>query len=286
MKKDPLVPTNVHQSIVNWIDRWMTVRSEKLPSTTEIAHVASFYRNCFCISAAFSLRPTVAYTGRPEFAVIATQHIRQGSSITGLSGLIIPAQGDISGFHADVKRSMITTGHGSSVAQLCGPISRVNHECIDPNAQFSKSRGKTLLGYSQLSLLAIKDIDPGEEVTVHYGPDYFGLSNIDCLCAGCELQQRNGWLGQVKSLPIRSGLGRTRAATEKWKRALRDNRVYTYETLTLAPEKRIPGDHIRALAALTFERCIAPHCRMRFVNKVAHGGMCVCCREQVAAQLN
>lgn len=44
-----------------------------------------------------------------------------------------------------------------------------------------------------MAVVAAKDIAIGEEVTVSYGDDYFGINNCECLCRTCEELLRNGW---------------------------------------------------------------------------------------------
>jgi hypothetical protein len=261
----------------------MTSCSEELPAASKIATVASLYRDCFSMEAKFALRPTLTYSGRPEFAVVAMQHIQAGSLIPGMCGLLIPVQCDTNGNEAELERSMVSIGHGRSIARLSGPISRVNHDCVLSNARFNTKKGDSLLEYTRVSLLSTKDIQPGEEITVHYGPNYFGTSNVECLCAGCEMQHRNGWSHSAVSQITSSQLGRTRAATEEWKRATRNRQVYSYEAITLLPVPRTPGDYRQVLNALSYEPCIAPSCRMQFVN-LARGHFCVCCREQVTVR--
>ncbi|KAH8704528.1 hypothetical protein GQ44DRAFT_777657 [Phaeosphaeriaceae sp. PMI808] len=276
----PEISMYAYRRLEDWINQRMMAGYDK-PTVREMIHTASLYRECFCSNASFALRPTIVYSGRPEFAVVATKHIRRGTLLTGLRGLLIPLQGGLHGFKAEAERSMVTIGSGGSVAHLGGPISRVNHDCLNPGARFQQCSEKAL-GFSKLHVEAVRDIEPGEEITVHYGPDYFGPSNSDCLCAGCEMQHRNGWYAPTASPGVLT-IGRTRAAAKKAARMLHRNRRYTYNPLILAPGPRVPGDYSQALAVLAFEECIAPHCRMRFVDKVLHGGLCICCKEQLNA---
>jgi histone-lysine N-methyltransferase SUV420H len=44
-----------------------------------------------------------------------------------------------------------------------------------------------------MEVVAVRDIEVGEEVTVTYGDNYFGLDNGECLCKSCEDVGRNGW---------------------------------------------------------------------------------------------
>ena len=62
---------------------------------------------------------------------------------------------------------------------VVGAISFVNHDCA-PNSKFVQEKGKVVF------LQAVKDINPGEELTIFYGKDYFERANKDCECRTCE----------------------------------------------------------------------------------------------------
>jgi len=65
-----------------------------------------------------------------------------------------------------------------------GPAAYINHDC-ESNATFRSIGEPTYVNVS-----TIKSILPGEEITVNYGDNYFGLGNTDCACLTCENQTR------------------------------------------------------------------------------------------------
>ncbi len=56
----------------------------------------------------------------------------------------------------------------------------VNHSCA-PNAEAVVRQGR-------IAIVALRDIAPGEEITMDYGPDYFALfiAPAGCRCAACH----------------------------------------------------------------------------------------------------
>ena len=62
---------------------------------------------------------------------------------------------------------------------VVGTISFVNHDCRS-NCKLIQEKG------NKVSLLAIRDIKVGEELTISYGDDYFERENKDCECRTCE----------------------------------------------------------------------------------------------------
>ena len=69
---------------------------------------------------------------------------------------------------------------------VVGPISFVNHDC-EPNCQIVHESSKVV------RLQAIKDIEPGDELTIFYGKDYFERENKDCECKTCEGKLDGFW---------------------------------------------------------------------------------------------
>ncbi|KAF5107445.1 hypothetical protein DV453_003100 [Geotrichum candidum] len=81
--------------------------------------------------------------------------------------------------------SIIHTSRNGNANLLLGPARFVNHDC-SPNCSFSR-KGK------RISLRAIKNISPGQEVTVTYAKNYFGYRNRECRCVTCEVRGVNGF---------------------------------------------------------------------------------------------
>jgi [histone H4]-N-methyl-L-lysine20 N-methyltransferase len=80
---------------------------------------------------------------------------------------------------------MVSSSRVKRTLLYLGPGELVNHDCC-PNTKFKPtSQG--------IEFLALRDIEVGEEITTSYGEDHFDENNCNCLCATCQLQNRNGW---------------------------------------------------------------------------------------------
>ncbi len=78
-----------------------------------------------------------------------------------------------------------------------GPARFANHDC-DANARLMTT------GQAGIEIIARRDIDVGDEITVTYGESYFGENNCECLCKTCEGQPCRR-LGQGRRLRRRPG---------------------------------------------------------------------------------
>lgn len=251
------------------------VAAKLLPS------LAGMYDKVFDMTSPFALRPTVAYTGKPEFCVIATQTILAGTVIPGLEAVLVPFVGELT---PRTKRSVVRVQKSQADVGLMGPLSRVNHECKAWTVKFVKRNGK-MSGFQVVQAQAVRDMHHGDEITVNYGPDYFGDDNEDCLCRSDELDRSNGWSDGPQPdhmVDLVVHREKSRRATADARKSALETRVYSYRPWALPDGPRRPGDHVRALSGLPTSRCVTLHCRMRFVD-LPFGSMCAGCEQQALA---
>ncbi|KAJ9652848.1 histone lysine methyltransferase Set9 [Neophaeococcomyces mojaviensis] len=123
-----------------------------------------------------------------EAAVTARARIKQNQTIPYLVGTLVPLTADESNQLDTTNRnfSIVCLGRKMNQSIFLGPARFANHDC-NANARLVPK------GDDSMEVIALRNIDVGDEITVSYGDDYFGPNNMDCLCATCETLIRNGW---------------------------------------------------------------------------------------------
>ncbi|KAJ5084168.1 hypothetical protein NUU61_008747 [Penicillium alfredii] len=129
-----------------------------------------------------------------EAAICARKFIKAGQEIKYLSGTLV-AMTHEEEMDLDLTRkdfSIVMSSRRKAPAFFLGPARFANHDC-NANSRL------TTRGSEGMSVVAVRDIHEGEEITVSYGEDYFGIDNCECLCFTCERAVRNGWSPQTDS---------------------------------------------------------------------------------------
>ncbi|KAJ1936560.1 histone lysine methyltransferase Set9, partial [Linderina macrospora] len=151
---------------------------------------ASRYFSMYLPEAGYEIGQTNRYkivTGKSEAKIVATKQYTLGMVINLCSGSVARLSeheiGRLERERADF--SVMWWSKKKSMCLFLGPARFVNHDC-DSNCRF------TALGSDAICFQALRTIEPGEEITTHYGSNYFGENNCECLCATCEKYSR-GW---------------------------------------------------------------------------------------------
>ena len=123
-----------------------------------------------------------------EAAVTARRRIKQGETIKHLVGTLVPLTTEESADLDLTNRnfSIVVSSRKKNSSIFLGPARFANHDC-DANGRLVTK------GNDGMEVIAMKNIEIGDEITVSYGDDYFGPGNVDCLCYTCEALERNGW---------------------------------------------------------------------------------------------
>ena len=135
-----------------------------------------------------------------EAAVTARRRIKQGEMIKYLAGTLVPLSSAESADLDLTNRnfSIVLAGRKKSDQMFLGPARFSNHDC-DPNGRLM------MKGTDSMTVMAVKNINVGDEITVSYGDSYFGPDNVECLCHTCEVKERNGWTSKAAVTQPQSG---------------------------------------------------------------------------------
>ncbi|EXJ91351.1 hypothetical protein A1O1_04463 [Capronia coronata CBS 617.96] len=130
-----------------------------------------------------------------EAAVMARRRIKQGDTVKYLTGTLVPLTTEESADLDLTNRnfSIVVSSRKKNSSIFLGPARFANHDC-DANGRL------VTRGPDGMEVVAMKNIEVGDEITVSYGDDYFGPGNIDCLCHTCEVLERNGWTSKAAVL--------------------------------------------------------------------------------------
>ncbi|KAF9145509.1 Histone-lysine N-methyltransferase set9 [Mortierella sp. GBA39] len=152
------------------------------------------YLSIYLPSAGFEISQTDRYsavTNKSEACVIANRSFEAGDELRYCAGTIAnlteQEEKDLETKTSDF--SVIKTSRRGTCLFL-GPARFVNHDC-DPNCSFMSA------GSSAIYFKVQKPISVNDEITTHYGDNYFGVDNQECLCATCERLGQGGYKGKA-----------------------------------------------------------------------------------------
>lgn len=147
------------------------------------------YINIYLPDCPFEVTSTNRYTVvTHEASVTARKFIKKGETVKYLCGVQVimtkEEEVDINQRRRDF--SIVVSSRNKSASLFLGPARFANHDC-GANAKLITS------GTTGMEIIAVRDIEIGDEITVTYGDNYFGEDNCECLCKTCEDNLENGW---------------------------------------------------------------------------------------------
>ncbi|KAL9107272.1 MAG: hypothetical protein Q9227_007814 [Pyrenula ochraceoflavens] len=155
------------------------------------------YINMYLPDSPFEVSTTNRYTiTTQEACVIARRRICKGETIKYLSGTLVAVTPEEEKDLEVTKRnfSIVLSSRKKTSSMFLGPARFANHDC-DANGALKTT------GSDGMEVVATRNIEVGDEITVTYGESYFGPNNEECLCQSCENHGRSGWaLGSGESL--------------------------------------------------------------------------------------
>ncbi|PKS10123.1 hypothetical protein jhhlp_001873 [Lomentospora prolificans] len=193
------------------------------------------YLSIYLPDCAFEVNSTNRYTiTTHEASITARRAIRKNETVkylTGIQVVITPKEEDeISRRKKDF--SIVVSSRSKSTSLFMGPARFANHDC-NANAKLKTA------GQAGMEVVATRDIDVGEEITVTYGDNYFGEDNCECLCKTCEDLCTNGWASGDGQPPLAQSIERDVAQGYSLRRRRRDESTCSRSrTPSLTPDIR------------------------------------------------
>ena len=159
------------------------------------------YINIWNTDCPFEVSTTNRYTiVTNEAAITARRNIKKDDVIKYLCGnkvaMTPEEENDLDLTRRDF--SIVVSSRKKIPSLFLGPARFANHDC-NANARL------VTRGSDGMEVVAVHDIQEGDEITVTYGDHYFGENNCECLCLSCERAGRGGWPAQIQS-GITSGI--------------------------------------------------------------------------------
>lgn len=158
-----------------------------------------------------------------EAAITARRYIRRNESVKYLSGIQVTITPEEEKDMALRRKdfSIVVSSRNKCASLFMGPARFANHDC-GANAKLVTT------GHAGIEIIATRDIEVGEEITVTYGENYFGEDNCECLCRTCEDLLRNGWAPEDGSAPVaavRTSVEEEKHDTYSLRRRRRDDSI-------------------------------------------------------------
>jgi histone-lysine N-methyltransferase SUV420H len=160
------------------------------------------YMSIYLPDCPFEVNATNRYTiNSYEASITARRFIRRNEPIKHLAGIQVTVTPEEEAQLALRKKdfSLVVSSRSKLTSLFMGPARFANHDC-EANARL------VTRGQAGIEIIACRDIELGEEITVTYSESYFGEENCDCLCQTCEENVANGWKAEDGAVSVHQSI--------------------------------------------------------------------------------